>query len=177
MRRFYFLFTAVMGAAFVSGLAWAMCAILVSRDPAQVVAGVGLLSVAAVSGTGAFLLYLVRPGIAPSLDGLNGLNGLPSVGLTGLNGLTGLPPVGLTGLTGLPSVGLNGLTGLTGLTGLNFNGLDRPMGQLGLGRIIQVRAHEETPLLTCELDGEYESIVLATGDDTPPKVVFVEWGP
>ena len=138
MRRFYFLFTAVMGAAFVSGLAWAMCAILVSRDPAQVVAGVGLLSVAAVSGTGAFLLYLVRPGIAPSLNGLNGLNGL---------------------------------------TGLNFNGLDRPMGQLGLGRIIHVRAHEETPLLTCELDGEYESIVLATGDDTPPKVVFVEWGP
>jgi hypothetical protein len=143
MKRFYFLFTAVMGAAFVSGVAWAMCSILVSRDPAQVVGGVGLLSVAAVSGTGAFLLYLVRPGIAPSVGGLNGPSG--TFGPLGANG---------------------------------------PIGPLGanepLGSIIHVRsrnAHEETPLLSCELDGEYESIVLATGDDTPPKVVFVEWSP
>jgi hypothetical protein len=134
MKRFYFLFTAVMGAAFVSGVAWAMCSILVSRDPAQVVGGVGLLSVAAVSGTGAFLLYLVRPGIAPSVGGRNGPSG--TFGPLGAN---------------------------------------EP-----LGSIIHVRsrnAHEETPLLSCELDGEYESIVLATGDDTPPKVVFVEWSP
>jgi hypothetical protein len=134
MKRFYFLFTAVMGAAFVSGVAWAMCSILVSRDPAQVVGGVGLLSVAAVSGTGAFLLYLVRPGIAPSVSG---------------------------------PIGANGPNGANGANGL-------------LGSIIHVRsrnAHEETPLLSCELDGEYESIVLATGDDTPPKVVFVEWSP
>lgn len=33
---------------------------------------------------------------------------------------------------------------------------------------------EETPLLSCEVDCEYESIMIATGDDTPPKVVFVE---
>lgn len=143
MKRFYFLFTAVMGAAFVSGVAWAMCSILVSRDPAQVVGGVGLLSVAAVSGTGAFLLYLVRPGIAPSVGGALGRNG----------------PIGANG-----PIGPND-----------------PMGPMGpLGSIIHVRsriAHEETPLLSCELDGEYESIVLATGDDTPPKVVFVEWSP
>jgi hypothetical protein len=146
MKRCYFLFTAVMGAAFVSGVAWAMCSILVSRDPAQVVGGVGLLSVAAVSGTGAFLLYLVRPGIAPSVGGRNGPSG----------------PLGPLG-----SNDPNRHNGANGLLG-------------PLGSIIYVRssiAHEETPLLSCELDGEYESIVLATGDDTPPKVVFVEWSP
>ena len=114
MNRFYFALNAVIGAAFVSGVVWAMCAIFVSHEPSHVVAGVGLICVSAVSCTGSAMLYMIRPGFV--------------------------------------------------------------VASVGRASVCHVRARRErAPLLSCELAGEYESIVLAMGDDTPPKVVFVEW--
>jgi hypothetical protein len=117
MRRIYVVFAATTGAAFVAGIVWAMCAIFVTHDQTQVVAGVGLLGLSAVAGTGAFLLSL-RPATVPHRYRAS---------------------------------------------------------------VVHVRAAAAAAAaaerLSCELDCEYESVMIATGDDTPPKVVYVERGP
>lgn len=58
-RNYFRLFTVLMGFSFISGLLWSICSITVSQDKVQVVAGIGLIGLSAIGGTGSFLIYLL----------------------------------------------------------------------------------------------------------------------
>jgi hypothetical protein len=48
-----------MGLSFISGLLWSICSITLTQNKIQVVAGIGVIGISAIGGTGSFLIYLL----------------------------------------------------------------------------------------------------------------------
>ena len=58
-RNYFRVFIALMGLSFISGLLWSIFSITVTQDKIQVVAGIGVIGISAIGGTGSFLIYLI----------------------------------------------------------------------------------------------------------------------